>query len=166
MSIAGIGAGSLSALFALGRSKEIGEQQAFQPAIGALSEAASPAASGTILPAANTSLGLSFETILQLQGQADEDAQAKALEDGMSVKPPTAEELFLKEARKSPIERMREQILESLGLTEESLAQLPPDEKRAMEDKIAKMIEEKLRESAGAEPGAEASNASMIELVA
>jgi hypothetical protein len=166
MSIGSIGAGSLSALFALGRSKEIAEQQMQLPAVGALSEAASPAASGTILPAANTSLSLSLETILQLQGQADEDAQAKALEESMTLKAPTAEELFLEEARKSPIERMREQILEALGLTEESLAALPPEEKRAMEDKIAKMIEEKLRESAGGEPGAEASNASMIELVA
>ncbi|WP_135211071.1 hypothetical protein [Vitreimonas flagellata] len=166
MSIASIGASSLSALFALGRSTEIGEQQAFQPPVGAPIEAASPAASGTILPAANTSLSLSLETILQLQGQADEDAKATALEDSASLKPPTAEELFLEEARKSPIERMREQILEALGLTEESLAALPPDEKRAMEDKIAKMIEEKLRESAGGEPGAETSNASMIALVA
>lgn len=166
MSIGSIGAGSLSALFALGRSKEIAEQQMQLPAVGALSEAASPAASGTILPSANTSLGLSLETILQLQGQAEEEAQAKALEESISLEPPSAEELFLEEARKSPIERMREQILEALGLTEETLAALPPDEKRAMEDKIAKMMEEKLRQSSGGQEGAEASNASMIELVA
>jgi hypothetical protein len=35
-----------------------------------------------------------------------------------------------------------------------------------MEDKIAKMMEEKLRQGIGAEEGAEPSNASMIELVA
>ncbi|HVK78983.1 MAG TPA: hypothetical protein VM915_00090 [Verrucomicrobiae bacterium] len=166
MSIGSIGAGSLSALFALGKSKEIAEQQMQLPAVGALSKAASPAASGTILPAANTSLGLSLETILQLQGQADEEAQAKALEESSSLKQPTAEELFLEEARKSPIERMREQILEALGISEESLAALPPDEKRAMEDKIAKMMEEKLRQSSGVQDGGEPSNASMIELVA
>jgi hypothetical protein len=158
MSIASIGASSLSALLALGRSKEIADQQAFQPPVGALSEAASPAASGTILPAANTSLGLSFETILSLQS-LDEVEPTQLVEQSATQK-------FLEEARKSPIERMREQIMEELGLTEDSLAQLPPDEKRAMEDKIAKMIEEKLRQGMGAEQGADTGAGSMIELVA
>ncbi len=158
MSIAGIGASSLSALFALGRPQQIAEQQTQLPAVGALSEAASPAASGTILPAANTSLSLSFETILGLQslGEVEPPQQVE----------PSATQIFLEEARKSPIERMREQILEELGLTEDSLAQLPPEEKRAMEDKIARMIEEKLRQSMGGEQSAEADTASMIELVA
>lgn len=157
MSIASIGASSLSALLALGRSKEIADQQAFRPPIGALSEAASPAASGTILPAANTNLGLSFETILSLQS-LDEVEPTPLVEQSATQK-------FLEEARKSPIERMREQIMEELGLTEDSLAQLPPDEKRAMEDKIAKMIEEKLRQGMGAEQGADTDAGSMIELV-
>ena len=157
MSIASIGASSLSALLALGRSKEIGDQQAFQPPVGALSEAASPAASGTILPAANTSLGLSFETILSLQS-LDEVEPTALIEQSATQK-------FLEEARKSPIERMREQIMEELGLTQDSLAQLAPDEKRAMEDKIAKMIEEKLRQGMGAEQGADTGAGSMIELV-
>lgn len=164
MSIVGIGPSSLSALFALGRTQQIAGQQFQPPSVGALSEAASPAASGTILPSANTSLGLSLETILQLQGQAEE--QAQAIEQSEELKPPTAEEKFLEEARKSPIERMREQILKELGQTEDSLAQLPPEEKRAMEDKIAKMMEEKLRQGMGGEQSAEADNASMIELVA
>ncbi|UPT63963.1 MAG: hypothetical protein M0D54_05310 [Hyphomonadaceae bacterium JAD_PAG50586_4] len=158
MSIASIGASSLGALLALGRSKEIADQQAFQPPVGALSEAASPAASGTILPAANTSLGLSFETILSLQS-LDEVEPTQLVAQSATQK-------FLEEARKSPIERMREQIMEELGLTEDSLSQLAPDEKRAMEDKIAQMIEEKLRQGMGGEQGADTDAGSMIELVA
>ncbi|MBN8606017.1 MAG: hypothetical protein J0L81_03795 [Caulobacterales bacterium] len=158
MSITSIGASSLSQLFSLNRTRENASQPALQPAVGVLSGAASPAAGGTILPAANTSLGLSFETILNLQSLEEPEVNA--------VEPPSATDIFLEEARKSPIERMREQILEELGLSEESLAALPPEEKRAMEDKIAKMIEEKLRQSMGAEEGVTPSNASMIELVA
>lgn len=79
---------------------------------------------------------------------------------------PSATEIFLEEAQKSPIERMREQILAELGFSEESLAQLPPDEKRAMEDKIREMIEEKFRQGMGVDQAGSESNASMISVVA
>lgn len=165
MSITGIGGSGLSQLFQLGRTRENGAQQALQPNVGALSERASPAASGTILPSANTSLGLSFETILHLQMEREEEAaQAAALEEASSLNK-SATEKFLEEARKSPIERMREQILKELGLSEEALAALPPEEKRAAEEKIRQMIEEKLRQAAGA-GDAPSNNAEMIELVA
>src|SRR5690606_31980179 len=71
----------------------------------------------TILPMGAT-MTLSFEAILNLQS-LDEPAPEKLTE-------PSAEEKFLEEARKSPIERMREQILEELGLTEEAIAQMSP----------------------------------------
>lgn len=79
---------------------------------------------------------------------------------------PSATEIFLEEAQKSPIERMREQILAELGLSEESLARLPPDEKRAMEDKIREMIEEKFHQGMGVDEAGAESNASMISVVA
>lgn len=72
-------------------------------------------------------------------------------EEAPKAEGPSATDLFLEEIRKDPIERMREQIMEELGVTEESLAQMSPDERRAVEDRISAMIEEKLRQSFGVE---------------
>lgn len=99
---------------------------------------------------------LSFESVLALQ----------SLDAPKPPAPPSAADLFLQEAQKSPIERMREQILEELGLTEESIAQLPPEEKRAVEDKIRRMIEEKIRQAMGADEAPAASNAAMLQTIA
>lgn len=65
-----------------------------------------------------------------------------------------AREAFLRYAEQSPMERMREQILKSLGLTEDSLKALPPEERAAVEEQIRKMIEEKMREAAERAGGA------------
>lgn len=100
---------------------------------------------------------LSFESILNLQS-FEEPAPAPIER--------TTEAKFLEEARKSPIERMREQILKELGMTEEDLAALPPDEKRAVEEKIRAMIEEKLRQGMGADREPPESAAALIQAVA
>lgn len=120
----------------------------------ALTGSANAAAPLTILPS-STAMPLSFESILQLQS-LDEPEPA-------TIAAPTPTELFLEEARKDPIERMREQIMEELGISEADLAALPPDERRAMEDKIREMIEEKLRQANGADDGPAQSNGEMIE---
>lgn len=54
---------------------------------------------------------------------------------------------FLALIRQNPMERLRAQMLESLGYDEASLAELPPEERAAVEDKVRELIEEKLRES-------------------
>ena len=114
-------------------------------------------AAQTILPP-NSATQLSFETLLSLQS-----LDQPALEE---VQAPTPTQIFLQEAQKSPMERMREQILEQLGLTEDAIDQMPPEERRAVEDQIREMIEQKLREGMGADREAPESNASMIEAVA
>lgn len=114
-------------------------------------------AAQTILPP-NSATQLSFETLLSLQS-----LDQPALEE---VQAPTPTQIFLQEAQKSPMERMREQILEQLGLTEDAIDQMPPEERRAVEDQIREMIEQKLREGMGADREAPDSNASMIEAVA
>lgn len=114
---------------------------------------ANSAAPPSILPI-SPAQPLSFESILELQRVDELEPEA--------LRPPTAEELFLEEAQKHPMERMREQILEELGVTEEELAELPPDEKRAMEDKIRAMIEEKLRQANNAGDAPRGSNAEML----
>lgn len=112
------------------------------------------AGSPTILPISSAQ-PLSFESILQLQSLDKPELEP--------VAPPTPTEIFLEEARKDPMERMREQVLEELGLTEDGLAQMSPDERRAAEDKIREMIEEKLRQAMGADDEPAASNGEMLE---
>lgn len=100
---------------------------------------ANPAEAAPIAPPRPANI--SFDSVMFLQS---EDA-APAIET------PSATQLFLAEIQKDPIERWREQILESLGLTEEDLAAMPPEERRAVEEQIAALIEEKLRQGFGAD---------------
>lgn len=110
----------------------------------------------TILPI-RSAQPLSFESILTLQS-LDEPESA--------IEPPSATDLFLEEARKDPITRMREQILEELGLSEADLAEMSPEERRATEDKIREMIEEKLRQAMGADDRPATSNGEMLQQLA
>ncbi|MBL8545883.1 MAG: hypothetical protein JNL81_05425 [Hyphomonadaceae bacterium] len=119
--------------------------------------AANSAGPLSILPS-SAAAPLSFESILSLQSLADEEP---AQLTGMS-----ATETFLEEARKTPMERMREQVLASLGLSEDALAQMSPDERRAAEDKIREMIEEKIRQGMNGGDKSPASNAEMMERIA
>ncbi|MCY1533901.1 hypothetical protein D9M68_692530 [compost metagenome] len=43
----------------------------------------------------------------------------------------------------SPAEKMRDSILKELGLTEEELAALPPEQQNAIEEKIVERIKER-----------------------
>ena len=44
----------------------------------------------------------------------------------------------------SPIERLRKELLEKMGLTEESLAALPEEQRRAIQEEIRRAIKERL----------------------
>lgn len=153
MSIGAIGANALLSILSQPRARDA----ALPDWQSMLQSPADSAGQQTILPPSSAP-ALSFESILALQ--TEEAPQVSGLEEL------TATQKFLEEARKSPMERMREQILQQLGLTEESLAQLSPEERQAAEDKIRELIEEKLRQAMGADERPTASNASMIEVVA
>jgi hypothetical protein len=58
--------------------------------------------------------------------------------------PGSVVEEFLRESKKSPIERLREAYLKAHNLSEESLAALPPSERQAIEDDIRKAIQQAL----------------------
>ncbi|MEQ1817425.1 MAG: hypothetical protein ABL871_02350 [Terricaulis sp.] len=110
----------------------------------------------SILPS-SSAVQLSFNNILALQSLASEEpAQLTEM---------SATEKFLKEAQKTPMERMREQVLGALGLTEEALAQMTPDERRSAEDKIRQMIEEKIRQGVNGGDKSPDSNAEMMEQI-
>lgn len=153
MNIGAIGANPL--LFLNSRAENRGlSDPSFVPNTNAAANSAGPL---SILPS-RSAQPLSFDNVLALQSLIDPEPQ--------SLTPMTPTEIFLAEAQKTPMERMREQILEELGLTEESLAQMSPEERRVAEDKIRQMIEEKIRQAMNADDAPAASNAAMIEQLA
>ncbi len=48
---------------------------------------------------------------------------------------------FLKEAKKSLVEKIREQVLKAMGLTEADLKEMPPEQRQAAEEEIRKAVE-------------------------
>ncbi|ANP45349.1 hypothetical protein [Candidatus Viadribacter manganicus] len=118
---------------------------------------ANSAAPLTILPT-SAAIQLSFDNILALQSLTDEEpAQLTEM---------SATEKFLQEAQKSPMERMREQVLKQLGLSEDALSQMSPEDRRVAEDKIRELIEEKIRRAMNDGDNAPQSNAEMLQDVA
>jgi len=152
-----IGAISANALFSLNFRPSAPQANTSVWAEAPQRTANSAGSPATILPIAPVA-PLSFDTIINLQSL--DEPEPDTLEEI------TPTQKFLEEAQKSPIERMREQILAELGLSEDALAQMSADERRVAEDKIRQMIEEKLRQAMGAEGERPGSNASMIEVVA
>lgn len=136
-------------LSSLGKTREVGG--ALYPGAPDLptAKAAGNAASNTFLPSAQSG-GLPVDAVLFLQTQPGEAG---------AIPEPTAEDLFLEEMKKTPAERLREQILKALGETEESIAAMPPEQQQAIQKKIAELMKEKLREVTGADTtgGSEAS---------
>ncbi|NEX94258.1 hypothetical protein [Caulobacter sp. 17J65-9] len=62
---------------------------------------------------------------------------------------------FDKIAHKTPAERMRDALLKRLGYTEESLKDLSPEKREAVEQKLQQMLQEEAKTAAatGARPG-------------
>ena len=96
----------------------------------------------------SSSVPSNLANALWLNSAKDEKAQA-ASDSVLSE--------FMDLAKMSPIERLRKELLESLGLTEESLAALPVEERAAIEEQIRRAIKERLgvdgTEQAGATGG-------------
>lgn len=66
---------------------------------------------------------------------------------GQPVQPKTAEEEFLEVAKKSPLERLRDKILEDMKMTEEDVAKMEPEARQAIEDEIKRRMMEALQAS-------------------
>lgn len=60
--------------------------------------------------------------------------------------PSAAEAEFLKRARMSPAEQMRASILDSMGLKEEDLKSMSPEERKKIESRIEEMIKTKVEQ--------------------
>jgi hypothetical protein len=148
MTIGAIGANASLLLGMLGKSRI--EADSFAP--HALPRQEKSAATLSILPTSSAQ-ALSFESVLQLQ-RLDEPEP--------TIEEPSATEIFLEEAQKHPMERLREQIMKELGISEADLAALPAEERRIMEDRIRQLIEEKLRQGMGVDSAEAGTNAAML----
>lgn len=73
---------------------------------------------------------------------ADHNAAVLAMVDAV----PDARQEFKEFTDMTPAERMRAQILYALGLTEEDLEAMSPADRKAVEEKIAQLIDEELRQ--------------------
>ena len=66
------------------------------------------------------------------------------------LKPKSAEEEFLEIVKKSPLERLRDKILEDMKTSEADLAQMEPEARTAVEDEIKRRMLEALQGSSEA----------------
>jgi hypothetical protein len=66
---------------------------------------------------------------------------------GVQLGPKSPADEFLEYARMSPAERIRAGILDELGLTEEELEAMSPEERKAMEKVIAERTKEKVEQA-------------------
>ena len=93
-----------------------------------------------------------FKATLEAAGQnlaqtGKNAARGKSAGDAQASQTPTAKtaaqelEEYLK---KTPAQHMRDAILKEMGLTEDDLADMPPEKRQAIEDTIAAKIKEKL----------------------
>lgn len=60
---------------------------------------------------------------------------------------------FLAYARKTPAERFREDLLNSMGLTEEDVQAMSGDDRKAIEDEITRRIKEKIEKDSQKQAG-------------
>ena len=130
MQTSGISANPLLMLNSLLCATGSAASDVFAPPSSNKTDQAKSAASTTVLPPSSATQ-LSFDSLLALQSVDNTDnVKTESLTASAASTP---EAIFLKEAHKSPMQRLRDQILQSMGMTEESLAQLPADERRAAE---------------------------------
>ncbi len=68
---------------------------------------------------------------------------------GLTPKGDDVVQQFMDYAKMSPMERMRAQILKSMGLTEDDLKKMSPEQQKAVEQKIEQLIKQQLQKNAG-----------------
>lgn len=85
-------------------------------------------------------------------GQSQNVFTASAAATGTSLAgaaaKPDAKSEFLKWAHMTPAERMRANLLSSMGLTEDDVAAMSPEDRKKVEDKLRELIEAKVKQSA------------------
>lgn len=78
-------------------------------------------------------------------GGANRVAGGRQLPSFAAPKTDSVAEAFLNEAKKSPIERMREAILKQHNLTEEQFEALPGDQREAIQREVEEALKQKMK---------------------
>jgi hypothetical protein len=81
---------------------------------------------------------------------ADEQTPTQPANEATSATSPGSdvEQEFLKYAHMDPIDRMRANILKSMGLTEQDLQNMTPQQRQGVEQKIKDLLEQELHKNA------------------
>ena len=74
---------------------------------------------------------------------------ATSTTNGLDTSSDSVAKQFMDYAKMSPMERMRAQILKSMGLTEDDLKKMTPEQQKAVEQKIEQIIKQQLQKNAG-----------------
>ena len=74
---------------------------------------------------------------------------ATPVTNGLDTSSDDVAKQFMDDAKMSPMERMRAQILKSMGLTEDDLKKMSPEQQKAVEQKIEQIIKQELQKNAG-----------------
>lgn len=155
MQVGGFSSSAAALLSSLGKTAETGSVRSFTAPTELESarqkEQAKSAASNTSFPTV-APVAMDAATLLALQGddagkaeQADDAGLAGAETDGESG----AVKDFLDYMKKTPEERLRDKILKALGVTEEDLQNMSPDERLGIENKIRDIIKETIVNAEG-----------------
>ncbi|MBD9635156.1 hypothetical protein IB277_02430 [Ensifer sp. ENS07] len=100
---------------------------------------ARPRQAPTIAPP-STSNALSNALWMTAARDGESTASISAKEGPAASDGSVSDEL-LKEAKKSLVEKIREQVLKAMGLTEADLKEMPPEQRQAAEEEIRKAVE-------------------------
>jgi hypothetical protein len=74
---------------------------------------------------------------------------ASASASGITSQGDSVVQDFLDYAKMSPMERMREEILKSLGLTDQQFKELSPAQQQAVNQKIEQIMQQQLQQNSG-----------------
>lgn len=149
MLVGGIGGAAATWLGTIGKTGDAGAADLFATQKTGKSDAAKPAALNTLFPTSSPAQ-LNADALLALQDAGEK----KGAGDKSEVKT-SAEDQFLDYMQKSPAERLRDKILKALGVTEDDIKNMTPDERMGLEKKIQEIIEETMVKAEGeGEPNA------------
>lgn len=149
MFVGGVGSAAATWLGTLGKTGDAGAGEAFATQKTGRSDAAKPAAANTSFPTSSPAQ-LNADALLALQEAGAKDGAGKKQDVKSS-----AEEQFLDYMQKSPAERLRDKILKALGVTEDDIKDMTPDERLGLEKKIQEIIKETMVKAEGeGEPSA------------
>ncbi len=90
-----------------------------------------------------------FGPITSAMFQPNAGSSASAGTSGATSQGNNAVQDFLDYAKMSPTERMREEILKSLGMTEQQFEKLSPVEQPAIDQKIQQIMLQQIQQNAG-----------------